>query len=173
MLPTVPGFAPVLTEKITKAQDNQNPSLEKQLVSPLSHIHCHSPPRKPTNNQEQIPYVVLFSRAILFSFFPFQCEYIFVRKNTVAVPVVQMSTPSWVVEGSYTVAELKITIQRPFLSPSHAEKVMLLQTETDVFTAPHWLHHKQQGLKSSQIPRFCKVSQDVNLNQKDGYQTLM
>lgn len=144
MLPTVPGFDPVLTEKIIKAQDNQNPSLEKQLVSPLSH-----------------------------SFFPFQCEYIFIRKNTVAVPVVQMSAPTWVVEGSYTVAELKITIQRPFLSPSHAEKVMLLQTETDVFTAPHWLHHKQQGLKSSQIPRFCKVSQDVNLNQKDGYQTLM
>lgn len=80
---------------------------------------------------------------------------------------------TWVEEGSYTVAESKITIQRSFLSPSHKEKLKLPQTEAGVFTMPHWLHHKQQGLKSSHTPRFCKVSQDVNLNQKDGYQALV
>lgn len=42
VLPTVLGSAPVLMEKIIKAQDNHNPALEKQLFSPLSHINYHS-----------------------------------------------------------------------------------------------------------------------------------
>lgn len=83
-----------------------------------------------------------------------------------------MSTLTWAVEGSDTVAELKIKIQRFFLSPSHAEKVMLLQTEADIFTTPHWLHHKQQGLKSSHT-QVLQSLPGVNLNQKDGYQALV
>lgn len=94
MLPAVPGSAPVLlsspvvfTEEIIKARDSHNPSLEEQLVSPLTYTHCHLQARKPITKPGANPICVFYSSINNFqhTLFPFQHEYTFARKNTVAV----------------------------------------------------------------------------------------
>lgn len=91
--------------------------------------------------------------------------------KTVAVSAMWMSTLPWVVEGSYTVAEFKITIQRSFFrsfrcrkskaSPDRSRNIYCTTLATS------------QAARTLHIPRFCKVSQEANLNQKDGYQALL
>lgn len=78
-LPTAPGFAPgllcspgVLTEKITEAQHSHNPSLEKQLVSPLSHTHIIMHNTGSLSTSRNKPHMLFYSSTEYYSsFFPF------------------------------------------------------------------------------------------------------
>lgn len=81
MLPAVPGVAPALLsnpvvfrKKIIKAQDSHNPSLEKQLVSPLSYTHCHSQPRKLIVKPGTNPICGFYSSIFCIAFFLFNLD---------------------------------------------------------------------------------------------------